>query len=554
MSGYHNNSIFWVETQKISPNPYQPRRHFEQGALEDLADSIRQYGVLQPLVVTRKESQNDDGGFSVQYELIAGERRLRASQIAGLQQVPVIIRKETDDRVKLELAIIENLQREDLNAIDRALAFEQLYKEFSMTHAEIGKKMGKSRVYVSNSLRLLSLPDDIKESLMLGRITEGHTRPLLMLSDRKEEQATLFKEIVLKKMSVRESEKIARKIAQDKVRKKEFIVDPRIRNFEKKLSENLGTRVQIEVREKGGKITIDYFTLKDLEGILNSINKTEYTEKDENMLDRYLNNEKKKETQAALSATAPINFLSGEKNFDNLKYQDKTNLVIEENSETINQTTRTVEYTEKGIPLEKTQNLITEFHHDKEEEIIVFNESLPEYHHQINQEISIPSENISHIRDNESADTTENQNNSSFENQHDNNAKYRNEQENLISGELSPDDEPENMTEYIDASNEIKADFSKELDENNYIQSPEDVPVAEAIKEEIKRYAGYDSSSQTQQNYNEQGQPANRPVAVQQQNYIQQQPQYNQQQYPPQRQDQSQYRQPKKGFFGRLFG
>lgn len=287
MSGYQNNSIFWVETSKIQPNPYQPRRDFEPNALEDLADSIRQYGVLQPLVVTRTESYRDDGGMDVSYELIAGERRLRASKLAGLQQVPVIIRKETDNKVRLELAIIENLQREDLNPIDRALAFEQLYKEFNLTHAEIGKRMGKSRVYVSNSLRLLSLPDEIKQALTSRKITEGHTRPLLMLIDRPQEQNTLFREILVKNMSVRDAEKIARKVAQDKVRKKEYEIDPKISLYEKRLSENLGTRVQIEAKEKGGKIVIDYFTLKDLDTILSSIKKSE--QKDANrMMDSFM--------------------------------------------------------------------------------------------------------------------------------------------------------------------------------------------------------------------------------------------------------------------------
>jgi ParB family chromosome partitioning protein len=306
MSGYHNNSIFWIETEKIQPNPYQPRRDFEPKALEDLADSLRQYGVLQPLVVTRKEIPMENGqGMSVSYELIAGERRLRASKIAGIQQVPVIIRKETDDKIKLELAIIENLQREDLNPIDRALAFEQLYKDFNLTHAEIGKKMGKSRVYVSNSLRLLSLPEEMRQGLVQGRITEGHTRPLLMLSDRIDEQMTLYREIMLKKMSVRDSEMVARKIAQDRVRKKEFIIDPKIRDYERRLSENLGTRVHIEPKEKGGKITIDYFTLKDLDSIIGALKKTE-EKNTHRMMDQYLYNEKQDvnfEKVSTLSAT-----------------------------------------------------------------------------------------------------------------------------------------------------------------------------------------------------------------------------------------------------------
>ena len=141
------------------------------------------YGVLQPLTVTRKEVQKEDGGLATEYELIAGERRLRASKLAGLREVPALIRsQEDDDRVKLELSIIENLQREDLNPVDRARSFHQLAEQFGLKHAEIAKKMGKSREYVSNTLRLLSLPEDVLHALAEKKISEGHTRPLLMLS------------------------------------------------------------------------------------------------------------------------------------------------------------------------------------------------------------------------------------------------------------------------------------------------------------------------------------------------------------------------------------
>lgn len=274
MQQYHN-SIFWVETDKIQPNPFQPRKEFEPRALQDLADSIRQYGVLQPLVVTRREIENDEG-LSVQYELIAGERRLRASKLAGLPQVPVIIRATQDsDKEKLELAIIENLQREDLNPIDRAHAFLRLHEEFKLTHGDIGKKMGKSREYVSNTLRLLSLPQEIMQALGEKRISEGHTRPLMMLADRPAEQVTLFKEMVIKKLSVRESEKIARSIATDKVRKKDFNFDPQIAQYQAKLSESLGTRVSIEKKEVGGKIVIDYFSPNDLQTILDLLKSNE---------------------------------------------------------------------------------------------------------------------------------------------------------------------------------------------------------------------------------------------------------------------------------------
>ena len=303
----YTNSIFWVETDKIKPNPYQPRREFDERALVDLADSIRQYGVLQPLVVTRNEIEKPDG-LAVEYELIAGERRLRASRIAGLPQVPVIIRSGAEDaKVKLELAIIENLQREDLNPIDRAWAFMRLHSEFGFTHAEIGKKMGKSREYVSNSLRLLALPQDIMTALAERKISEGHTRPLMMLSDRPDEQTTLFKEIVIKKLSVREAEALARGIAKDKVRKKDVAHDPQITDYEEKLAESLGTRVHIERRDVGGKIVIDYFSPDDLETILDLL-KNNGTNKNA-MLEKYMNAqvvEPAKEIQPEISKVPEI--------------------------------------------------------------------------------------------------------------------------------------------------------------------------------------------------------------------------------------------------------
>lgn len=262
-----NDSIFWVEVEKISPNPYQPRKEFGERALSALSESIKQYGVLQPLVVTRKEIERDDGGLAVEYELIAGERRLRASKLAGILQVPVVIRNgEETDQMKLELAIIENLQREDLNPIERAEAFLNLTEKFGYTHMEISRKVGKSREYVSNSIRLLNLPQEMINAIKEGKITEGHSRPLLMLGDRPEEQDTLFKEIMFKKLTVREAERISRSIAVEKVRKKqlpqEFI------DFEQDLSDRLGTRVRVEKAENGGKVVIDFFSDEDARNIL----------------------------------------------------------------------------------------------------------------------------------------------------------------------------------------------------------------------------------------------------------------------------------------------
>lgn len=269
---FFENAIFHIEVDKIKPNPYQPRKEFDEGALRELADSIRMYGVLQPLVVMRKEFEKEDGGIGVEYELIAGERRLRASKIAGLLQVPAVIRAmEDDSQVKLELAIIENLQREDLNPVDRAVAFKKLADEFGFKHADIAKKVGKSRVYVSNTMRLLSLPQEILTALSEGRISEGHTRPLLMLEDRPEEQVTLFKEITFKKMSVREAEGVARRIAYDRVRKK--TLDPEMVEMEERLTEALGTRVRIDRKDVGGKITIDFFSNDDIRFILSAVAK-----------------------------------------------------------------------------------------------------------------------------------------------------------------------------------------------------------------------------------------------------------------------------------------
>ncbi len=269
---YYSDAIFWIDVEKINPNPYQPRKEFDPVALQDLSDSIRMYGLLQPLTVTRKEIMKPDGGLAVEYELISGERRLRASKLAGLAQIPAIIRaKEEDARTKLELAIIENIQREDLNVIDRARAFQQLVQEFGFKHVQVAEKMGKSREYVTNSMRLLNLPAHMLDALGQKRIMEGHTRPLLMLVDRPEEQEALFQDILLRKLNVRESEMIARKIAKERARKKEKDLNPEIIEYEHRLNEALGTRVHIETKEQGGKIVIDYYDLVDLKKLLDKL-------------------------------------------------------------------------------------------------------------------------------------------------------------------------------------------------------------------------------------------------------------------------------------------
>lgn len=271
-TAYINDAIFWIETDKISPNPYQPRREFDEFALKSLSESIRMYGVLQPLVVTRKEVFREDGGMHVEYELISGERRLRASKLAGLAQVPALIRSgQEDSQLKLEMAIIENLQREDLNPVDRARSFERLAKEFGLKQAQIAEKVGKSREYVSNSMRILSLPDDMITALEEGKISEGHTRPLLMLVDRPDEQIVLFKEIITKKLTVREAEGLSRRVAVDRIRNKGKYLDPVMIEMEKNFTESLGTRVRIEKTKEGGTVTIDFFSPDDLRMLLEKL-------------------------------------------------------------------------------------------------------------------------------------------------------------------------------------------------------------------------------------------------------------------------------------------
>lgn len=293
------DSVFWVEVERIEPNPYQPRKEFDETRLKALAESIRQYGVLQPMVVTRKEIEKVGGGLETRYELIAGERRLRASKLIGLREVPVVIRNsEQTDQEKLEIAIIENLQREDLNAIDRARALAQLAEEFGLSHTEIGAKIGRSREFVSNSIRLLALPEPIQQAVVNKELTEGHARALLMLSDRPEERDTLFKEIVLKKTSVRMTEQMVRRIATDKIRKHDKT--PEMMEIEKSLTETLGTRVLIENRPNGGRVLIEFFSPEDLSHIVSALAAEQG---------------KKLEEAEAESASTPVEDLSSVRNF-----------------------------------------------------------------------------------------------------------------------------------------------------------------------------------------------------------------------------------------------
>jgi len=295
----YSNAVFWIATEKIAPNPFQPRKEFKEDALARLSDSIRQYGVLQPLVVVRVESEKEDGGIVVSYELIAGERRLRAAKAAGVAQVPCIIRaQEETNKAKLEMALIENIQREDLNPVDRARAFQSLAQDFNLTHTHIAESIGKSREFVSNSIRVLAMPELMLTALFEGRITEGHARTILMLSDRPEEQETLYKEILVRRLSVREAEGISRRIAKDRIRKREKIFDRETFDIEQELEEQLGTRVHIEKKQDGGKIMIEYFSSEDLKKILDVIiNKESEINEESESTDAPVNNEEVKEKE-----------------------------------------------------------------------------------------------------------------------------------------------------------------------------------------------------------------------------------------------------------------
>ena len=206
-------SVFSIETDNIRPNPYQPRREFDQHELESLAESIKVYGVLQPLLVTKVEHEVPSGR-RVEYELVAGERRLRAAKIAGLPRVPVIIKHPVNNKQKLEISLIENIQRDDLNALEEARAYKRLNEEFNMSQAEIAQRISKSRPHVANVMRILSLPQNIQNALSRGEINEGHTRPLLSLN-MSDSQEKLFEEIKRQGMTVRDAEERAREFQKE---------------------------------------------------------------------------------------------------------------------------------------------------------------------------------------------------------------------------------------------------------------------------------------------------------------------------------------------------
>jgi len=268
-------AIFWIEIEKIEPNPYQPRREFEDEALRALAGSIREHGVLQPILVTKRETETPTG-IEVKYELIAGERRWRASKLAGLSQIPATIRRGVpDDRVKLELAIIENVQREDLNAMERAHAFKKLIDEFHLVQREIAGRVGKSRELVANTLRLLLLPQEIQQAVHGGKISEGHARAVLMAGDDVQKQFEVYHAVLNDRLSVREAENRARQVGgktfTPRQRPSKKVEDPEMREWQSKLQEQLGTKVQLQRIGERGKIVVEFYSEEELRGILHKL-------------------------------------------------------------------------------------------------------------------------------------------------------------------------------------------------------------------------------------------------------------------------------------------
>jgi ParB family chromosome partitioning protein len=264
--GQAESKVFlYCGIEEIIPNRSQPRKHFDESKLQELAESIKEKGILEPLIV-RKTDQG--------YELIVGERRWRAAQKAGLKEVPVVV-KEAEGREALEISLIENLQREDLNPIEAAEAFKHLIEEFKISQEDLSKRIGKDRTTIANTLRLLKLPIEIRNQLLQNRITSGHARAILSL-ESKEKQKELCALIIKKGLSVREAEALAKRWSEKPKKsitavKKKGDLESQLNSLQDSLRKYLGTKVQINQKGNRGKIEIEYYSNQDLERIVEAI-------------------------------------------------------------------------------------------------------------------------------------------------------------------------------------------------------------------------------------------------------------------------------------------
>ncbi len=265
--------VFLIETERISPNPYQPRREFNEDEMRELAASIREFGVLQPIIVTKIEQENEMG-TQVQYQLIAGERRWRASQIAGLERIPAIIKSVNRDRDRLELAILENVQRSNLNAIEAARAYSRLQDEFNLTQREIAARLGKSREVVANTIRLLALPTPIQDAVARGQLNESQGRLLLSVPDI-QQQNFLFEDILRNNLSVRALKARIDKVKQETIKPTSetlnYSASPELVRIQQELETALGTKVKLEQDGATGKLTIAFYSPEELMNIVQKI-------------------------------------------------------------------------------------------------------------------------------------------------------------------------------------------------------------------------------------------------------------------------------------------
>jgi ParB family transcriptional regulator, chromosome partitioning protein len=250
-----------IPVDAIRPNPWQPRTHFDEQELEELAESIRAHGVLQPVLV----SQQRDGTF----QLITGERRWRAVQLTGMPTVPAVV-KEATPQASLEMALVENIQRRDLNPLEEAHAFRQLIEEHGMTQEQLGQRIGKSRVAVSNSLRLLHLPEPVREALARADISEGHARAILM-ANGETQRLRLLQRVLAEHMSVRETEALAREMNAARQRAAQVLPDPDVVRLEDEFRQALGTRVRLVKGRRGGRLVIHFFSEDELQGLYQAI-------------------------------------------------------------------------------------------------------------------------------------------------------------------------------------------------------------------------------------------------------------------------------------------